>query len=80
MKLGEEENNIDIVCEALRSCAPPPSPKGIDDEHGSSYDNVEDTISDEIAGATRRVLANQERIAALEEKVSQIQLLLSNNL
>jgi len=68
------------VCEALRSCAPPPSPKGIDDKHGSSSDNVEHTISDEIAGATRRLLANQDRIAALEEKVSQIQLLLSNNL
>jgi len=42
--------------------------------------NVEDTISDEIVGATRRLLANQERVAALEEKVSQIQLLLSSNL
>ena len=68
------------MCEALRSCAPPVSPKGIDDEHGSSFDNVEDTISNEIARATRRLLANQERIAALEEKVSQIQLLLSSNL
>jgi len=68
------------VCEALRSCAPPPSPKGIDDEHGSSSDNADDTISDEIAGATRRLMANQERIATLEEKVSQIQLLLSSNL
>ena len=68
------------MCEALRSCAPPPSPKGIDDEHASSSDNVEDTISDEIAGATKRLLANQERIVALEEKVSQIQLLLSSNL
>ena len=67
------------MCEALRSCAPSPSPKGIDDEHGSSSD-VEDTISNEIVGATRRLLANQEQIAALEEKVSQIQLLLSSNL
>jgi len=40
---------------------------------------VTDTISDEIAGATRRLLANQEQIAALEEKVIQIQLLLSSN-
>jgi len=68
------------VCEALRSCAPPPSLEGIDDEHGSSSDDVKDRISDEIAGATRRLLANQERIAALEDKVSQIQVLLSNNL
>jgi len=68
------------VCEALRSCAPPPSPKGIDDEHGSSSYNADDTIFDEIAGATRRLMANQERIVALEEKVSQIQLLLSSNL
>ena len=58
------------MCKALRSYAPPPSPKGIDDEHGSSSDNVKDRISDEIAGATWRLLANQERIAALEEKVS----------
>ena len=68
------------MCEALRSCAPPPSPKGIDNEHGSFSDNVEDTTYDEIAGATRRLMANQERIAALEEKVSQIQLWLSSNL
>ena len=68
------------MCEALRSCAPPPSLEGIDDEHGSSSDDVKDRISDEIAGATRRLLANQERIAALEDKVSQIQVLLSNNL
>jgi len=46
------------VCEALRCCAPPPSSKGISDEHGASSDNVEETISDEIVGATRRLRAN----------------------
>lgn len=66
------------MCEALRCCAPPPSPKGIDDEHGASSDNMEETISDKIAGATRTLMANHDRIATLEEKVSQIQLLLTS--
>jgi len=72
-ELGEEENEFDKVYEALKSSAPPPTPKGMNDVHGACSDNREETLSNEIAEATRTQLANEERIATLEDKVNQIQ-------